>query len=70
MAVIVTDYPSLNSRLRGKPFPLPVIEDQLANKHCNFLFTLFDLEDEFLEMHLEEDSKQLTAFCTPFGVFE
>ena len=29
-----------------------------------------DLEDEFHQMYLEEDSKHLTAFCTPFGVVE
>ena len=31
---------------------------------------LIDLEDGFHQMHLEEDCKHLTAFCTPFGVFE
>ena len=64
---LVIDYCWLNSQLTGKRFPS---EDQLANQHGNFLFTLLDLEDGFHQMHLEGDSKHLTAFCTPFGVFE
>ena len=33
-------------------------------------FRCIDLEDGFHQMHLEKDSKHLTAFCTPFGIFE
>ena len=67
---LVIDYRHLNSCLVGKNFPLPVIEDQLSNEQGNLLYSLIDLEDGFHQMHLEEDSKRLTAFCTPFGVFE
>ena len=67
---LVIDFRWLNCQLKGKSFPIPVIEDQLAKQHGNFLFTLIDLQDGFHQMHLEEDSKQLTAFCNPFGVFE
>ena len=67
---LVIDYRYLNSCLEGKNFPLPIIEDQLANQQGNFIFSLIDLEDGFHQMHLEEESKHLTAFCTPFGVFE
>ena len=67
---LVIDHRWLNSQLKGKNFPLPVIEDQLANQHGNVLFTLLDSENGLHQMHLEEDSKHLTAFCTPFGVFE
>ena len=67
---LVIDYRHLNSCLEGKNFPLPVIEDQLANEQGNFLYSLIDFEDGFHQMHSQEDSKHLTAFCTPFGVFE
>ena len=50
-------------------FPLPVIVGQLANEQGSCLFSLIDLEDGFHQMHLEEDSKHFTAFCSPFGVF-
>ena len=65
---LVIDYRHLNSCLEGKSFPLPVIEDQLTNEQGNFLYSLIDLEDGFHQMHLEEDSKHLTEFCTPEAV--
>ena len=67
---LVIDYRHLNSCLKGNSFPLPVIEDQIANQQRNFIFTIIDLEDGFHQMHLEEESKHLTAFCTLFGIFE
>ena len=67
---LVIDYRHLNSCLKGNSFPLPVIEDQIANQEGSFIFSIIDLEDGFHQMHLEESSKHLTAFCTPFGIFE
>ena len=67
---LVIDYCWLNCQLKGKYFPLPVIEDQLANLHGNSLFTLLHLEDGLHQMHLGEDNRHLTAFYTPFGVAE
>ena len=67
---LVIDYRYLNSCLRGHEFPLPVIEDTLLSQAGNHLWTLLDLEDGFHQMPLEESSRFLTAFCTPFGVFE
>ena len=67
---LVIDYRHLNSCLKGNSFPLPVIEDQIANQEGNFIFSIIGLEDGFHQMHLEESSKHLTAFCTPFGIFE
>ena len=67
---LVIDYRHLNSCLKGNSFPLPVIEDQIANQQGNFIFTIIDPEDGFHQMHLEEESKHLTAFCTPFGIFQ
>ena len=67
---LVIDYRHLNSCLKGNSFLLPVIEDQIANQEGNFIFSIIDLEDGFHQMDLEESSKHLTAFCTPFGIFE
>ena len=33
-------------------------------------YSLNNLEDGFHQMHLEENSNQLTAFCALFGVFQ
>ena len=67
---LIIDYRHLNSCLKGNSFPLPVIEDQIANQQGNFIFTIIYLEDGFDQMHLEKESKHLTAFCTPLGIFE
>ena len=67
---LVIDYRYLNTQLKGLNFPLPVIEDQLACQEGNSVFLLVDLEDGFPQMHLEESSRSLTAFITPFGVYE
>ena len=67
---LVIDCCHLNSCLKGDSFPLPVIEDQIANQEGNFIFSIIDLEDGFHQMHPDEGSKDLTAFCTPFGIFE
>ena len=67
---LVIDYRWLNSQLKGQNFPLPVIEDQLAKQQGNFLWTLVDLEDGFQQMRLAPSSQPLTAFITPFRVFQ
>ena len=67
---LVINYRHVNSCLKGNNFPLPAIEDQIANQQGNFIFTIIDLEDGFHQMHLEEESKHLTPFCTPFGIFK
>ena len=67
---LVIDYRYVNTQLRGCEFPLPVIEDLFVKQAGNQLWTLLDLEDGFRQMPLSECSRQYTAFCTPFGVFE
>ena len=67
---LVIDYRHLNTQLKGQNFPLPVIEDQLANQNGNFLWSLVDLEDGFHQMHLAREHWHYTSFITPFGVYE
>ena len=67
---LVIDYRHLNSCLKGNSFSLPVIENQIANQEGNFISSIIDLEDGFHQMHLEESSKHLTAFCTRSVIFE
>ena len=67
---LVIDYRYVNTQLKGQNFPIPIIEDQIANQHGNFIWTLVDLEDGFDQMHAEQDSCKYTAFITPFGVYQ
>ena len=65
----VIDYRRLNSQIKGKQSPIPVIEDRLAKQKGNFMWTLVDLEDGFYPMRLAEDSQKYIGFITPFGVY-
>ena len=67
---LVIDYRYLNTQLKGINFPLPVIKDELARQMGKSVFSLVDLEDRFHQMHLEPSCCHLTAFITPFGVYE
>ena len=67
---LVIEYRYVNTQLRGCEVPLPVIEDLFVKQAGNQLLTLLDLEDGFHQMPLSECSRQHTAFCSPFGVFE
>ena len=66
---LVIDYRYVNTQLRGCEFPLPIIEDLFVKQAGNQFWTLLDLEDGFHQMRCE-CSRQYTAFCTPFAVFE
>ena len=66
----VIDYRYLNTCIADDAHPLPVIEDMVARQSGNALWSVFDLEDGFHKMHLHPDSQPLTAFATPWGLYE
>ena len=66
----VIDFRYVNMQLRGCEFPLLVMGDLFVHQAGNQLCTLLNLEDGFHQMPLSECSRQYTAFCTTFGVFE
>ena len=67
---LVIDYRYLNTYISDDAQPLPVIEDMVARQSGNVLWFVFDLEDGFHQMHLQPDSQPLTAFVTPWGLYE
>ena len=64
---LVIDYRYLNSQTLDDSFPLPVIEDLITSQSLNNIWSLFDLQDGFHQMHLHPDCQPLTAFVTPGG---
>ena len=52
---LVLDYRYLNSQTKDDPFPLPLIEDLITKQSENRLWSIFDLEDGFHQMHLHYD---------------
>ena len=68
---LVLDYRYLNSQTKDDPFPLSLIENLITKQSLNRIWSIFDLEDGFHQMHLHPDSQQeLTAFVTPHGVYQ
>ena len=67
---MVVDYRYLNSQTKDDCYPLPLIDDLIVKQSKNRLWSIFDLEDGFHQMHLEEESRHLTAFVTTFGAYE
>ena len=67
---MVVDYRYLNSQTKDDPFSLPLIEGLIGKQVQNRIWSIFNLEDGFHQMHLHADSSPLTAFATPWGTFE
>ena len=67
---MVIDYRWLNSQTLSDPYPLPLIDDIIAKQSENLIWTVFDFEDGFHQMHLDPRHWHLTAFVTPHGHFE
>ena len=66
---LVIDYRHLNSQVND-PFPLPIPEDMILSQGKNALWSVFDLEDGFHQMHLAPESRQYMAFVTPWGLYK
>ena len=66
---LVIDYRYLNSQTVDDSFPLPVIEDLITGQALNNIWSLFDLQDGFHQMHLHPQCRAMTAFVTPWGVY-
>ena len=64
---LVIDYRYLNSQIDGEQYPLPVIDDIYLKQAENVIWSIFDLEDGFHQMHLAESSGPYTAFVTHMG---
>ena len=67
---LVVDYRYLNLHTIDDAHPIPHIEDLISDEAQNAIWTIFDLEDGFHQMHLDEASRPLTAFVTPWGQFQ
>jgi len=67
---MVVDYRYLNSQTRDDCYPLPLIDDLIVKQSKNRIWSIFDLEYGFHQMHLDESSRHLTSFVTTFGAYE
>jgi len=64
------DYRRLNKVTKKDVYPLPLIQDVIDQLSGSNMFTSLDLAHGFWQVPVEEESKEKTAFITPWGLFE
>ena len=67
---LVIDYRRLNSKIVSDVFPIPRIDDIIDNIAAAKLITTIDLRSGYHQILLDPTCRHLTAFSTPFGLFE
>ena len=66
---ICVDYTKLNESVKRENFPLPAIDQLLAQLDGATVFSKLDCNKGFHQIPLSEESQELTTFITPFGRF-
>ncbi|XP_049308593.1 uncharacterized protein K02A2.6-like [Bactrocera dorsalis] len=61
---------TINSQLDIEQYPLPTRESLLHTIRPGTHFSKLDLKDAYLQMELDEDSKQVMVVNTPLGLFQ
>jgi hypothetical protein len=67
---LVVDYRKVNARVLFDSYPMPTIEQALDQFAGASVFSVLDLNSAYYQIPLSERSRRITAFCTPFGLFE
>ena len=64
------DYRRLNAITKKDRYPIPLIEETLAQLEGAKYFTKIDIRQAFYQIRISEDSEELTTFLTRFGAFK
>lgn len=67
---LCVDYRELNSITLKQPFPMPIMEELLAQLAGNKFFTTLDFMSGYYQIPIEEKSQKFTAFSTFDGHYE
>ena len=67
---MVVNYQKLNSKIKFDCFPLPTIEGAFQHFSGAKIFSVIDLNMAYHQVPLSPQSRQYTAFVTPFGLYE
>jgi transposase InsO family protein len=67
---MVVDYRRLNKKIVFDAFPMPNVESAFAHFEKATIFSILDLNSAYYQIPLSAKSRKVTAFCTPFGLFE
>ncbi len=64
------DYRRLNAITNKNRYPIPLIEETLAQFEGAKYFTKIDIHQAFYQIRMSEDLEELTTFLTRFSVFK
>jgi hypothetical protein len=64
------DYRKLNAITKKDRYPLPLIDETMANIAGCEIMTKLDIRKAFNRIRIAEDSEDLLTFCTPIGNFK
>lgn len=67
---LCTDYRAVNKQTDIFPFPMPHVDDIINDTGGCAVFSCLDLCKGFWQVPLAEETKQYTAFVTPFDLYE
>ncbi len=63
------DYKRLNAITKKDCYPIPLIEEILAQFEGTKYFTKINIRQALYQIRISEDSEELTTFLTRFGTF-
>ncbi len=67
---LCVDFRRLNSVTRGDPYETPTLDDILQKAgNCTVMLKL-DLSKGFYQVRVKEESKEMTAFVSPYGKYQ
>ena len=66
---VCVDLTQLNKAVQREVFPMSSVDDNLAKLKNSKIFTKLDAKSGFWQIPLDDESKLLTTFVTPFGRF-
>ena len=66
----VVDYRKVNSRVVFDSYPMPNFEQVFEQFRRATVFTVLDINSAYYQISLSNRSRRVTAFCTPFELFE
>lgn len=66
----VNDYRDLNANTIRDNFPLPCVDEILADCGKGKIFRKMDMTNSFFQTCIHPDDIHLTAVCTPLGLYE
>ncbi|XP_041673813.1 uncharacterized protein K02A2.6-like [Drosophila eugracilis] len=66
---LCVDMRLANKAIRRENYPLPTFESFMTKLRGARFFSRLDLKDAYHQQELDEDSREITTFITPMGLF-